>query len=482
MASGQEVLVVDLGSSWCKAALIDATGRVNGTGEEWVREERIFGHDAAALERIWRAVRLSIARALASRSGDPPAAIAIATRKAPGIWLDGAGEPIGLEPEVAARVGREEIDACYASHFWRDEDPFAYGYGIDLIGNTRWLWRNRPHEWSRIHRAGTLQSWLLDRLTGRWATSHAGGPVQDHWPDIVWELSGLHAAAYPEVVEDTATIGPLLDEAARELGLPAGTPVITGTHDGAAASIGAGAIEPGDACLTLGTNGVLRVVNGPRLPRRFGYTITGGRWALVRDLPNLSRLLDRVVSAIDGRDEPVPPARHEELAAQAATVPVGAEGLRLRLFPDSSGVSAEEALERGFPATTIYRAALEAVGLGFAGLVKQARLSGAEPRRFVATGGGSHNETLMEIISACIGAPITTTRGPSGATGVAALAHTAIGNYPGIAAAVERMVAVRETFDALIEMREAYAGMVSPTRLPAGVAPGDRVAGIRDSA
>src|SRR5690606_15519825 len=119
MASGQEVLVVDLGSSWCKAALIDATGRVNGTGEEWVREERIFGHDAAALERIWRAVRLSIARALESRSGDPLAAIAIATRKAPGIWLDGAGEPIGLEPEVAARVGREEIDACYASHFWR---------------------------------------------------------------------------------------------------------------------------------------------------------------------------------------------------------------------------------------------------------------------------------------------------------------------------------------------------------------------------
>src|SRR5690554_6811202 len=53
MASGQVVLVVDLGSSWCKAALIDAEGQVISTGEEWVREERIFGHDAAALERIW---------------------------------------------------------------------------------------------------------------------------------------------------------------------------------------------------------------------------------------------------------------------------------------------------------------------------------------------------------------------------------------------------------------------------------------------
>ncbi|MEZ4569801.1 MAG: FGGY family carbohydrate kinase [Thermomicrobiales bacterium] len=286
--TNEVVLAVDVGSSWCKAAYFDGSGNAVSTGETWVRDRQPFGHDAEALERVWQGVVGAVREANAGLGDRQTVALGIAARKAPGIWLDEAGAVVGLPAGVAASIGRQPIRACYASSVWGDDDPFAYGYGIDLIGNTRWLRDNRPQHFARVCRAGNLHSWLVYRLTGQWATSHAGGPVQQRWPEAVRELSGLSPDAYPAVFDDSQVIGTIAPEPAGDLGRPETTRVITGTHDGAAANIGAGALGPGDACLTFGTNGVMRIVTGERIPGRFGYTVTSGRWALVRDLPNLA--------------------------------------------------------------------------------------------------------------------------------------------------------------------------------------------------
>ncbi len=474
------VLVLDIGSTWCKAALIDPAGMIAGEGARWVRDDRPFGHDADALARLWRAAREAINDAQRQIDGDGrPAAVAVATRKAPGIWLDRHGRPLGLPPEATAGAGREDIEECYASPAWGDDDPFAYGYGIDLIGNTRWLRKHHPSVWSRVEYAGNLQSWVLLQLTGRWITSRASGPVQDIWPAAVLPLSGLPASAYPAVEPDSQIVGTLRPEAGRDLGIPAGTPVVTGTHDGAAASIGAGALETGDACLTLGTNGVLRVVTGHRLPGRFGYIVTDRRWALVRDLPDLSRHLDGVVSTLDKSAVSITPGRHEELTSLAAAIPIGSQGLLLRLIPASAGVSAGEAAALGYSPAAIYRAALEAVGFGFTGLVRQAQLSGARPSRFVATGGATGNRLLMRIISACIGAPIAISRSEAGLLGLAALAYTGIGTFRNVPEATKSMRIEMDTIEASDAEQRAYANIIEATPLPSGTAPGDRVASGR---
>ena len=59
--------------------------------------------------------------------------------------------------------------------------------------------------------------------------------------------------------------GAVTAEAAEATGLRAGTPVVAGGGDQAAAAVGVGAVEPGVVSLSLGTSGVVfATTDGPR--------------------------------------------------------------------------------------------------------------------------------------------------------------------------------------------------------------------------
>lgn len=467
------VLAIDMGSSWCKAAYVDRAGRVVSEGRVYTRGGPAFGHNAANLERSWTSLVGAVQKANAGlrQLGHAlgPAAVGISCRKAPGIWLDEDDQPVTVRRSAIQSAGREDIEHSYAIDIWDDSDPFAYGYGMDLIGNTRWLQRRFPKQWARIHKAGTLHTWLVYRLTGRWVTSPAAGPGQFAWPEAVTKLAGLPMEAFPAVLESYRPIATLTPQAAADLGLPADIPVVAGTHDGAAANLGVGAIQPGDACLTLGTNGVLRVVTGERLPRQFGYPIVEGRWAMVRDIVGIAQHLDAVVAAIDGGGTRVSPSRHRLLMVEAEPVPPGANGLSLPV----GSLEALDSIVANHSPGVVYRAALESIGLAFRGLVEVAKAAGASPQRFVATGGATANGLLLTIMSGCIGAPILITPDEAGMRGAAILAAVGAGWFPTIDAAVEGLVPEGSEVVAPPDLMDAYADLVRATELPTGVAPGD---------
>lgn len=471
------VLAIDMGSSWCKAAYVDETGRLVAQGRVYTRGGPQLGHNAADLARSWSALAGAVRKANAElrQLGHTPAplAVGISCRKAPGIWLDEAGQPVGVARAEIERAGREDIDASYAADVWGESDPFAYGYGVDLIGNTRWLKRQLPETWQRVRRAGTLHTWLMRQLTGRWVTSPAAGPGQFAWPQAVVELTGLPVEAFPTVVESFGVVTTLAAGAATELELAPETPVVTGTHDGAASNLGSAAIDRGEACLTLGTNGVLRVVTGERLPRQFGYPVVEEHWAMVRDIVAIAPHLDRVVAAVDGLGKPVLPDRHIALTAEAEPVPAGSHGLSLPVGASESLVSIAEQ----HPPGVVYRAALEGIGLAFRGVVDVAKAAGASPERFVATGGATANQLLLTIMSAMLGQPIEIAANEAGLRGAAILAATGAGMFPAVDRAVAAMVPAGQPVVASAETMAIYSKIVASIDLPAGVAPGDKVRG-----
>jgi xylulokinase len=65
----------------------------------------------------------------------------------------------------------------------------------------------------------------------------------------------------PDIFECEEVIGEVSQEAARQTGLAAGTPVIAGTADAPAGWMGAGAIEEGDTQMNLGTCGNFGVIH-----------------------------------------------------------------------------------------------------------------------------------------------------------------------------------------------------------------------------
>ncbi|MFW6074045.1 MAG: xylulokinase [Chloroflexota bacterium] len=474
------VLAVDFGSTWCKAAYVNAAGKIIALGRSYVRGGPEFGHDERELRRAWHgfigSVREATERLAEADPDSVPEAIAISVRKAPGIWLDADGHAIGVPRDAIDHAGRIDIDTCYSSDVWGDDDAFAYGYSIDLLGNTRWLRRVFPEHWRRVRLAGTLHNWFLLRLTGQWLTSHAAGPVQDDWPEAAAELTGLPLSAFPQVIADTAEVGELSSDLANELGLPAGTPVITGTHDGAAANIGAGAIRPGEACFTLGTNGVLRAVTGPRLPGQFGYTVTAERWALVRDSVGMALRLDEVVRALNDAGERVRAEHHEQLEAEALESTPQPWLLAEMLRTDTADLSklVSRSLRSGHPPGQIYRTALEDATFRLLSLARIATKSGARIGRLVITGGATNNRLLLKLIASALERTLQVSSPEAGLIGAGILATVGAGWFDSVDEAVGAMVQYQPAVVPEPGLVPIYAELVRTLNLPAGFAPGSR--------
>ena len=77
------------------------------------------------------------------------------------------------------------------------------------------------------------------------------------WSDDLLSLLEIDAAWLPPLQAARAVAGTLTAEAAAELGLPAGLPVVTGAADTACSALGAGVVEPGEMLLTLSSGGQL---------------------------------------------------------------------------------------------------------------------------------------------------------------------------------------------------------------------------------
>jgi sugar (pentulose or hexulose) kinase len=73
------------------------------------------------------------------------------------------------------------------------------------------------------------------------------------YDDRILEAAGILREELPDVAPTGAPVGGITPEAAAATGLREGTPVYNGAHDQYCASIGAGAVKPGDLLLSAGT-------------------------------------------------------------------------------------------------------------------------------------------------------------------------------------------------------------------------------------
>ncbi len=386
-----------------------------------------------------------------------------------GLWFDAAGEPIGVPPETTGAAPRDEIAAVYADPAWQPADPYLFSYAPSLVGRTRWLRRHHPDRYDRVRRIGALHDWIIYRLTGRWTTDLATGPGQYDWPDAVMALTALPASAFPTIMDFSAVVGTLTATAAADLDLSTSTQVIAGAHDGSAANLGAGAFGAGDACVTLGTHFVLRIVTGTPLAGSFGYLITPDAWAWVRGAHGLSAQLDAVVEILDGGGFPVTPDRHMALTSLAEGAPAGTPGLRIRARPlgqeARQAEAARDALRAGHDPGMIYRATLEGAALAVRGLLVEARSTGARPARFIVTGGAIANTLLLRILSGVFGASLAVAAGEAGMLGAAMLGAVGAGWYPTVVEATARMIPPVHFIRATPDEMAIYAALANETTI-----------------
>jgi xylulokinase len=204
---------------------------------------------------------------------------------------------------------------------------------------TRMLWvrTHEPDLWARVRHVLLPKDYVRFRLSGAFATdvADASGTLlldvaQRQWSAEMIERSGIAREILPDVFESPVVCARVSDDAAQATGLRQGTPIVAGAGDQAAGAVGMGITRPGAVSVTIGTSGVVfAATERPALDREgrihtFCHAVPG-RWHVmgVTQAAGLSLrwLRDRFGAADEGD------AAYARLAAEAAIVPAGADGV-----------------------------------------------------------------------------------------------------------------------------------------------------------
>ena len=207
----------------------------------------------------------------------------------------------------------------------------------------------------------------------------------------------------PRLAWPGEVVGQVSRAGAEQTGIPAGTPVLTGTIDAWAEAFSVGVRRPGDLMVMYGsTMFLVRVLDAPLSHRKLWATagVEPGTRCLAAGMATSGSLTTWLRELAGG-----PP--FEELLSGAAATPPGADGLlvlpyfageRSPLFDaDARGVVAGLTLSHS--RDHLARAVYEATAFGVRHNVEAMREAGAPPGRAVAVGGGTQGGFWTQVVS-----------------------------------------------------------------------------------
>lgn len=445
------ILAIDQGTTNTKAVLVDRAGAVRCRASRplaiafprpgWVEQDA---------EALWQSVVEATGECLAMAGDVEVAAAGVSNqRESVVVWDARTGKPAapcvvwqcrrtvefceslkarGLEPEVRRRSGLP-LDPLFSA------------------SKIRWLLEQIPDGVARAAdgalRAGTVDSWLLFRLTrGAVHATDASNASRTQlwnlreraWDDDLLRVFDIPRACLPEVRDSSGIFGAI----AAGSGLPVGAPVAALAGDSHAALFGHAAFHPGAVKATYGTGTSLMTPVECPIESTHGLVTTLAwaspgqvRYALEGNITNSGGAVQWVASLL-GVDSA------EDVASLAATVP---DPSGVYLVPAFAGLGAPHwdagarglicGLTRGTTRAHLARAAIESIAYQIHDVFEAMRQDAGIPLPALhADGGASRNGMLMQFQADILGCPVIRSSSPEiSAIGAAWLAGLAVGYW-----------------------------------------------------
>lgn len=381
----------------------------------------------------WWANICAIAPELLAQGGIAPdeiAGIGVTGMLPAVVLLDREGRVI--RPSIQQSDGRcgAEVEVMRAE--WPVQAFLAKaGNGINqqLVGaKLRWLEIHEPENFARIATVFGSYDYINWRLTGRraiernWALEAGFVDIGTHAPDpALAAFAHCPAGALPPVIASHAVLGPLGEDAARQTGLPAGTPVVGGAADMIASALGAGVVRQGDILLKFGGSVDVLVATDVVAPdaRLFlDYHLVPGLFMPNGCMSTGGSGLNWFVKTFAGGEQAAASAAgltmHRHLDELAAARPAGADGLTVLPYFLGEKTPIHDPAARGvFSGLTLshdlghlWRAMLEAYAYAIAHHVEVLNAMGHETSRFLVSDGGSASRVWMQIVSDVLQQPL----------------------------------------------------------------------------
>jgi len=477
------LLGVDAGQTVTKAALFDLSGRELAVASAPTLTTTPYPRwQERDMDEAWTHTADAIRRCL-DRSGVDPAAVV-------GVGICGHGDGAYLV-DTGGRPVRPAILATDSRAYRYAERLREPGLGARLLALTGqvpavyspaallpWL---RDHEPEALHRARwTLfcKDWLRLRLTGEVGTDACEASAyctdvrSQTWSPAALELFGLTdlAPLLPPVLPSAAPAGEVTAAAAEATGLRAGTPVVAGAHDVAAAALGIGAADPGAASIVMGTFSINQIVaDAPVTDARWQARtfLRAGRWLHMSTSPSGAANLEWAVRRL-GPVRPDGEPDHEAAVREAALAPTdGAPVFLPFLYGSPHGTppgAAFAGLRDGHGRPDLLRAVLEGVVFNHRWHIEAlAERFDLRHRPVRLAGGGARSPLWSQLLADALDLPVEVTDATeAGSRGAALLAGIGVKAYADPAEAVSAAVRVIRCHEpdpaAHTALDERYAG------------------------
>lgn len=260
---------IDLGTSGTKTVLFDENGEnLASVTIEYPLYQDHNGWGEQEPDDWWQAARDSILQVIHQSAVDPAAisGVGISGQMHGLVMLDQAGKVLRRSiiwldqrtarecEEITEKVGAERLIEITAN-------PALTGFTASKI---LWVRNNQPEIYEKCAHILLPKDYVRYKLTGEFATevSDASGMQlldvpKRQWSTEVLSKLEIDAGLLGKVYESPEITGVITPLAAAETGLKAGTPVVGGAGDNAAAAVGTGVVRDGLAFTTIGSSGVV---------------------------------------------------------------------------------------------------------------------------------------------------------------------------------------------------------------------------------
>jgi len=477
---------IDIGTSGTKTVLFDQTGSVIASQTaDYALHQPQNGWAEQNPEDWWNAVLSTLQSVI--RQGGVPA------KEIKGIGLSGQmhglvlldqegnvlrpsilwcdGRTVAECDEITDKIGRERLIELSAN-------PALPGF---TAGKILWVRRHEPELYKKAKHILLPKDYIRYKLTGEFATdvSDASGMnlldvPKRQWSDEILKKLDIDASMMAKVYESCEVTGGILQSVATLTGLPAGTPVVGGAGDNAAAAVGTGVVEPGLAFTTIGTSGVIfahadNVTIDPEGRVHTFCHAVPGKWTVMSCTLaaglSLRWFRDQFCASEAEAARGMGKDPYDLMNEQIDRLPIGANKLLFLPYLMGERSPLLDAHARGvyFGLSAIHtkydmmRAVMEGVTYSQRNCLDVFREMGLSFQEMMVTGGGAGSAVWRQMLADIYGCGVNTVQSKEGpALGAAILAGVGAGVYASVQEGCRRVVQKNLTQNPVPERSAAY--------------------------
>ena len=477
------LLGIDVGTSELKAALFDEKGTcVAITSAGYEIDQRDSGIAELDPEVLWRQICAAVRTIVSRTSGQPIEGIAFSVHGESFVGIDDKGQAVGsviLNLDGRAAAEMDEFVAAFGRESLYEITGLP-AHPMYTLPKIAWLRKHAPKIFAAARRFVCIHDYLLARGTGEacidfsLASRTLGFDIQrGRWHEKLLAHAGLTESQLSPAVAGGTAVGKARPAVADQMGLPNATVWVSGGHDQACTSLGAGGLAKGTAVDGTGTFECISVATTDRLPPQMALraNLPCERHCVPEKFLSLSYAPGGIVLKWlrdqCGRDV-VEEARrtgsdsYDLLLAGAPDAPTGLLFLPYLLgtgtpWLDANARGVIHGLTFGTTRDALAKAALEGVTFEMRWNLEMLERLRVPIERLVAVGGGAKSRAWLQLKADIFGREVVAVAGEAACRGAAMCAGVGSGVYKSLECAANSAVPSGCAYEPRPEMQRRYS-------------------------